>query len=427
MQKYLQYVLEFHENKQLEIDFINNHLKKHLETNPENQDEIEQILDDLFSNKIDISKIGYKTLLEKTMKWHKKLQQVSTKKDETEGVDYEVFLDFKDGFQVVTLKSKASYEREGKLMSHCVASYYGRSSKIYSLRDCKNMPHCTIEEWQQIKGKGDAKIDPKYIDYIVKFLEKIGMRVGENEMKNLWYFKLETIDKDLTCEKQYNGYVCEKNLDQVKDKEGKSYKGFGLWNVQDVVEIKDDGKFRLYDDIKTIVEYSKIVNKESTDSDKGKEYAKIGSFWHYAQIGSSWDYAKIGSSWHSAKIGSSWDSAQIGSSWDSAQIGSSWHYAKIGSSWHYAKIGSSWDSAQISSSWDYAQIDVTGKYCIASNIGYQWKIKGAIGTWIVLAEYKKNEEWFYTPIACKTAKIDGKKLKENVWYTLKNNKIIEAK
>jgi len=84
MGNYLSYIREFHENNQIEIDFINNQLKKHLETNPEIQDDIEQILDYLFSNKIDISKIGYKTILEKTEKWHKKLQQVSTKKDEIE-------------------------------------------------------------------------------------------------------------------------------------------------------------------------------------------------------------------------------------------------------------------------------------------------------------------------------------------------------
>lgn len=38
-------------------------------------------------------------------------------------------------------------------MSHCVASYYGRNAKIYSLRDSKNKPHCTIEDGQQVKGK----------------------------------------------------------------------------------------------------------------------------------------------------------------------------------------------------------------------------------------------------------------------------------
>ena len=57
MQKYIQYIQEFHNSNSVEIDFINNHLKKYLETNIESQDEIEQILDYLFSNpNIDISK-----------------------------------------------------------------------------------------------------------------------------------------------------------------------------------------------------------------------------------------------------------------------------------------------------------------------------------------------------------------------------------
>ena len=85
MKKYLTYVAEFHENKPKEIEFINNHLKKHLEKNEENQTEIETILDFLYSNKrIDISKIGYQVALEKTEKWHKKLQSISIKDTEKE-------------------------------------------------------------------------------------------------------------------------------------------------------------------------------------------------------------------------------------------------------------------------------------------------------------------------------------------------------
>ena len=38
-------------------------------------------------------------------------------------------------------------------MSHCVASYYGRDVEIYSLRDKKNLPHCTLEKDNQIKGE----------------------------------------------------------------------------------------------------------------------------------------------------------------------------------------------------------------------------------------------------------------------------------
>ena len=68
-------------------------------------------------------------------------------------MDFDIALDFKDGFKFVLLKSESAYAREGKIMSHCAASYFGRNSKIYSLRDENNNPHCTIEEDNQIKGK----------------------------------------------------------------------------------------------------------------------------------------------------------------------------------------------------------------------------------------------------------------------------------
>jgi hypothetical protein len=56
--KYHKYIKEFHNNNQVEIDFIDNQLSKHLKDNQENQTEIETILDYLYSNpKVGISKI----------------------------------------------------------------------------------------------------------------------------------------------------------------------------------------------------------------------------------------------------------------------------------------------------------------------------------------------------------------------------------
>jgi hypothetical protein len=171
----------------------------------------------------------------KTEKRHKKLQAVSIKSDETEWVDYEVFLDYWDWFKFVILKSKESYEREWKLMSHCVSSYYGRDVVIYSLRDENNKPHCTIEDWRQIKWKWNGKIDPKYIDYVVQFLNKKWMTVWENEMKNLGYFKLDTIDQWLECEHAYNWYVYENKLDTIQ-KDWEQYLWFGLLKIKKLVE-----------------------------------------------------------------------------------------------------------------------------------------------------------------------------------------------
>ena len=80
-------------------------------------------------------------------------------------------------------------------------------------------------------------------------------------MKNLGYYKLDSIDKELTSESLYNGYIYEGKIDTIRDKNGNQYNGMGLWNIKPVCEIEDDGKFRLYEDIKTVVEYEELVNK----------------------------------------------------------------------------------------------------------------------------------------------------------------------
>ena len=378
MNKYIQFVNEFHEWNKAEIDFLNKQLVKHLLTNQENQTEIETILDFLFANKDkDLSKCWYKTILEKTEKWHKKLQSLSITDNEKVWEDYQIVKDFWDGFKFVKLISQNAYNREWKLMSHCVASYFWRNVNIYSLRDEKNLPHCTIEENQQVKWKWNWSIDPKYVDYIVKFLEHLGMRGWENEMKNLWYYKLDKIDQDLTSDSLYNWYISDNKLDTITDKEWETYYGFWLLNIKDLIIFKNDVKFSINLDIKNTVEYlikscksildiitwwndkenQKISNKTDSAQIWSSWYsAQIWSSWNSAQIWSSWDSTQIWSSWDYAKIWSSWDYAKIWSSWYSAQIWNSWNYAQIWSSWNYAQIWSSWDSTQIWSSWNSAKI-----------------------------------------------------------------------
>ena len=155
--------------------------------------------------------------------------------------------------------------------------------------------------------------------------------------------------------------------------------------------------------------------------------AKIGSSGNYAQIGSSGNYAKIGSSGNYAKIGSSGYYAKIGSSGDSAQIGSSGDYAKIGSSGNYAKIGSSGNYAQIGSSGYSAQINSTGEDAVIMCAGRRSKAKGKKGSWITLAEWVKDEEkGRYVPVCVKTERVDGEKIKEDTYYTLKNGEFVEV-
>ena len=183
-------------------------------------------------------------------------------------------------------------------------------------------------------------------------------------------------------------------------------------------------------DIKGLVKASVDFVMESVKDCFGKsndngDYARIGSSGNYAQIGSSGDYARIGSSGYYAQIGSSGDSAQIGSSGNYAQIGSSGNYAQIGSSGNYAQIGSSGYYAQIGSSGDSARIDMQGERSVAACVGHDGKIKGTLGSWIVLTEWAWVDDK-YTPICVKAAQIDGENLKPGIWYGLENGKFVEA-
>ena len=426
-------------------------------------EEVEHILDYLVSEDAPkrISRISYPQAKEQAEKWVERMNKKGSEVKET-SEDTKIVLDFGDGFKVVQLIGQNAYKREGYLMRNCVASYFGNSSKIYSLRDSNNLPHCTMEENRQVKGKGNGDIHPKYVNYVVKFLEFIGMTVGDSEMLHLGYIPVGKLEKELgkeTKSKLFNKKYLYKN-EKLIDKEGKEFSSFDLLDQVPLISETRFGlkiNFELPVYLRLSIDFLLKKVKGNILKNTAKRYAKIGSSGDYAQIGSSGyyaqigssgyyakigssgysaqigssgysakigssgDYAKIGSSGYSAKIGSSGYSAQIGSSGYYAQIGSSGYSAKIGSSGDYAKIGSSGYSAKIGSSGDYAQIDITGEKSVGANISINGKIKGVLGTWITLAEYDFNRN----PVCVKSAQIDGKVLLPDTWYRLVGGEFIK--
>jgi len=68
---------------------------------------------------------------------------------------------------------------------------------------------------------------------------------------------------------------------------------------------------------------------------------------------------------------------------------------------------------------------VEGEESVAIATGYKSRAKGSLGCWIVLAEWKeKFDEWHIKDV--KSAKVDGKKIKADTFYTLINGKFVEA-
>ena len=77
-----------------------------------------------------------------------------------------------------------------------------------------------------------------------------------------------------------------------------------------------------------------------------------------------------------------------------------------------------WSSQAASGDW--SRQETTGKNCVMMSAGHSGKAKGKIGSWIVLTEWKKCEP---NVVA---RRIDGKEVKEDVWYTLRNGKFVEV-
>lgn len=102
------------------------------------------------------------------------------------------------------------------------------------------------------------------------------------------------------------------------------------------------------------------------------------------------------------------------------------------SSGDYSTAGSSGDCSTAGSSGDYSTAAATGSRCrakadgkdsIAVANGARSVARGAMGCYIVLTEYDDDGNM----LLAKMAKVDGKSIKENVWYTLENGEFVEYK
>ena len=75
---------------------------------------------------------------------------------------------------------------------------------------------------------------------------------------------------------------------------------------------------------------------------------------------------------------------------------------------------------------DWSAATVEGKESFAIATGIESKAKGKKGCYIAVAEWKKTEDG-YTLVNFRARKVDGKIIKEDTFYTLKNGKFVEVK
>ena len=90
-----------------------------------------------------------------------------------------------------------------------------------------------------------------------------------------------------------------------------------------------------------------------------------------------------------------------------------------------ANSATGYGSANISTGEDCSNAGL-GECNISVGWGKDNKCKGSVGCFIVLSEWGKWDGEKYPLIGAKMVKVDGKRIKADTWYELKNGKIIKA-
>jgi len=175
--------------------------------------------------------------------------------------------------------------------------------------------------------------------------------------------------------------------------------------------------------------YSQLASSGNSSQLASSGYSsKLASSGNYSQLASSGNSSKLASSGNSSKLASSGNSSQLASSGYSSQLASSGNSSQLASSGYSSKLASSGNSSQLASSGYSSKLASSGKHSIIAGIGIENKAKGIKGNWIVLAEWVYDSKLsIYIPKNVKSVKIDGKKIKEDTYYELKNGKFKQCK
>ena len=115
--------------------------------------------------------------------------------------------------------------------------------------------------------------------------------------------------------------------------------------------------------------------------------------------------------------------SSVGSAAGDSSVGSAAGDYSVGSAAGDSSVGSAAGDYSVgSAAGDSSRAEALGEDSIAVANGAHSKARGAIGCYLVLTEYDNNGSM----ICAKMSQVDGKTIKENVWYILENGEFVEV-
>ena len=131
-----------------------------------------------------------------------------------------------------------------------------------------------------------------------------------------------------------------------------------------------------------------------------------------------WSRQAASGNWSRQAASGNWSRQAASGNWSRQAASGNWSSQAASGDWS-SQAASGDGSRQAASGYGSCQ-ETTGKNCVMMCAGNAGKAKGKIGSWIVLTEWEKG-----VPNVV-ARRIDGKKVKEDVWYTLKDGKFAEV-
>ena len=190
-------------------------------------------------------------------------------------------------------------------------------------------------------------------------------------------------------------------------------------------ELTVKGELKLTDMLKIGVEAVMKRVKEKTagakETSASGRYSTGAASGRYSTGAASGDYSTGAASGYCSTGAASGYCSTGAASGDYSTGAASSDYSTGAASGRYSTGAASGRYSTGAASGDCSTAEVNGKDSIAVANGVKSKARGALGCYLVLTEYNDNGDL----ICAKMERVDGSKVKENVYYTLKNGEFVE--
>ena len=110
---------------------------------------------------------------------------------------------------------------------------------------------------------------------------------------------------------------------------------------------------------------------------------------------------------------------------DNSVASNTGNYSVASNTGNYSVASNTGDNSVASNTGDNSVASNLGQKSISSCLGVRGQASGKKGTWLVVAEWIQDEDWNWEVKEVKTVKVDGKKIKEDTYYTLEHGEFVE--